>query len=116
MATVQAVLEAVRAAEAAGASPQELLEMARTAAARFPAAPAASAAPPAPATAYRAKDGDVLDAVAAAVYGDEYVVLDLLAANPALADRPPHLAAGTLVGLPPVTPRPPERQTVPIWD
>ena len=76
MATVQAVLAAVRAAEAAGASPREILEMARTAAARFPAA--ASAAPPAPATAYRAKDGDVLDAVAAAVYGDEYVVLDLL--------------------------------------
>ena len=113
MATVQAVLEAVRAAESAGASSAEVLDAALTAAARFP---AATALPDAPTTAYRAKDGDVLDAVAARVYGDEYAVLEVLAANPALAGRAPHLTAGTLVGLPPTTPRPRERPTVQIWD
>ena len=114
MATVRAILDAVRAAETAGASPTELLEAARTAAARFPAS--TTAPPPPPVTAYRAKDGDVLDAVAAGVYGDEYAVLEVLAANPALAGRPPHLTAGTLVGLPPATPHPTERPTVQIWD
>ena len=114
MATVQAVLDAIRTAETAGASPAEVLEAALAAAARFPAA--TTAPPDAPATAYRAKDGDVLDAVTAGVYGDEYAVLEVLAANPALAARPPHLTAGTLVGLPPVTPHPPERPTVQIWD
>ena len=114
MATVQAVLDAVRAAETAGASPAEVLEAAMTEAARFP--PSTTAPPSAPATAYRAQDGDILDAVAAGVYGDEYVVIDVLAANPALAARPPHLTAGTLVGLPPAAPHPPERPTVQIWD
>ena len=114
MATVQAVLDAVRGAEAAGASPADVLDAALAAAARFPAATATPPAPPV--TAYRAKDGDVLDAVAAGVYGDEYAVLDVLAANPALAGRPPHLTAGTLVGLPPATPHPRERATVQIWD
>ena len=114
MATVQAVLDAVRAAETAGARPAQVLDAALAAAARFPAS--ASPPPASPVTAYRAKDGDVLDAVAAGVYGDEYVVLDVLAANPALASRPPHLTAGTLVGLPPVASRPPERPTVQIWD
>lgn len=114
MATTRAVLDAVRAAESAGASPAEILDAAMAAAARFPAAPATP--PSTPAEAYRAKDGDVLDAIAAGVYGDEHVVLDVLASNPALASHPPHLAAGTLVGLPAVTPHPPERVTVQIWD
>lgn len=114
MATVADVLDAVRAAEAAGASPAVVLDAALSAAARGPAATAARPAPPA--TAYRARDGDVLDAVAAALYGDEYAVHDVLAANSALAPHPPHLAAGTLVGLPPVTPHPPERRAVQLWD
>ena len=114
MATVKAVLDAVRAAETAGASPAEVLEAALGAAARFPTS--TTALPDAPTTAYRAKDGDVLDAVAAGVYGDEYAALEVLVANPALADRAPHLTAGTLVGLPPAPPHPPERATVQIWD
>ena len=114
MATVKAVIDAVRAAETAGASPAEVLDAALAAAARFPAS--TTALPVAPATAYRAKDGDVLDAVAAGVYGDEYAALEILSANPALADRPAHLTAGTLVGLPLVTPHPPDRPTVQIWD
>lgn len=114
MATVAVVLDAVRAAEAAGASPAEVLEAALSAAARGPAATVARPAPPA--TAYRAKDGDVLDAIAGALYDDEYVMLDVLAANSALASHPPHLAAGTLVGLPSVQPRPAERRAVQLWD
>ena len=115
MATVQAVLDAVRAAETAGASPAKVLEAARAAAARFPAATTPTP-PAASTTAYRAKDGDVLDAVAARVYGDEHAVIEILAANRGLATQPPHLTAGTLVALPTVTPHPPERPTVQIWD
>ena len=114
MATVADVLDAVRAAEAAGASPAEVRDAALSAAARGPAPAAAPAAPTTP-TAYRAKDGDVLDAVAVALYGAESAVLDVLAANPALA-RTPHLVAGTLVGLPPAAPHPPERRAVQLWD
>lgn len=109
---VQTILDALEAA--ADASPQALLETALSAAARFPAA--AEPPPPASTTAYRAKDGDVLDAIAARVYGDEYAVLDVLAANPALAAGPPHLTAGALVALPPVTPRPAEVRTTQIWE
>ena len=108
---VQAILEALEAAP--DASPDALLDIALSAAARFPAT--AESPPPAPATAYRAKDGDVLDAIAARVYGDEYAALDVLAANPALA-ADPHLTAGAMVGLPPVTPRPAEIRTTQIWD
>ena len=109
MATVAAVLDAVRAAEAAGANPAAVRDAALSA--------AATAAPPAPpATAYRARDGDVLDAVAVALYGDELAVLDLLAANAALAPHPPHLVAGTLVGVPRLTTHPPERRAVQLWD
>ena len=114
MATVASVLDAVRAAEAAGASPEAVRDAALSAAARGPAATAAPPAPPA--TAYRARDGDVLDAVAVALYGDELAVLDLLAANAALAPHPPHLVAGTLVGVPRLTTHPPERRAVQLWD
>lgn len=110
---VQRILAGIRAAEAAGATPQNVLDAALSAAARFPAAE--SATPPTPTTAYRAKDGDTLDAVAAQVYGDEYTVLDVLAANPALASRV-HLMAGALVGLPPVTPPVREIPTTQIWE
>ena len=43
-------------------------------------------------------------------------MLDVLAANSALAPHPPHLVAGTLVGLPRATPHPPERRAVQLWD
>ena len=115
MATARAVLDAVRAAEASGASPSDVLDAALGAAARFPAATTDPATTDPATTAYRAKDGDVLDAVATQVYGDEYAAVDLLAANPALAVRA-HLEAGTLVRLPPVQPHPRERSTVQIWD
>lgn len=116
MATARAVLDAVRAAEASGASPSDVLDAALGAAARFPVAATTDPATTDPATtAYRAKDGDVLDAVATQVYGDEYAAVDLLAANPALAASA-HLEAGTLVRLPPVQPHPRERPIVQIWD
>ena len=114
MATARAVLDAVRAAAASGASPSDVLDAALGAAARFPATTDPVTTDPATA-AYRAKDGDVLDAVATQVYGDEYAAVDLLAANPALAARA-HLEAGTLVRLPPVQPHSRERPIVQIWD
>lgn len=112
--TVDQVIAAMRAAVAAGGTSEDVLAAARRAAGRA-AGPAPPDPPPA-STAYRAADGEVLDAIARASYGTEYAVTTLLVANPALAASPPHLAAGTLVGLPPVDPPAPEVRPVQIWD
>ena len=109
--TARQALAAMRTAAAAGADSHTVLDAGRRDAAR---SPAAAAPAPSPArTAWRAADGDVLDAIARASYGTERAFTALLAANPALADAPPHLSAGTLVGLPPVDPPAPTPR--PLW-
>ena len=112
--TVDQVLDAMRAAVAAGGTSEDVLAAARRAAGR--ASGPAPPDPPAASTAYRAADGEVLDAIARASYGSEYAFTTLIAANRALADSPPRLAAGTLVGLPPADPPAPEVRPVQIWD
>lgn len=64
--------------------------------------------------AYRARDGDALDAIARAAYGAESAVADLLAANPGAA-RTPVLRAGRLIGLPPVDPPRALKAVVRLW-
>lgn len=56
---------------------------------------------------WRTSDGDVVDAIARAVYGSERggATEALLEANPGLADHGPVLAAGLLVRVPAPTPR-----------
>lgn len=49
---------------------------------------------------YRAKQGDVLDAVCKVHYGTEAAVVAVLEANPGLADLGPELPAGTVIALP----------------
>ncbi len=63
---------------------------------------------------YRAKDGDVLDAICWKHYGPRPGTVEtVLDANPGLADRGPLLAAGVVVHLP--EPLRPVR-TVRLWD
>ena len=116
--TTDQVLAAMRAAVAAGGTSEDVLAAARRAAARTAGGPAPD--PPPASTAYRASDGDVLDAVAYAAYGTEYAVTTLLAANPSLSEytrsRLPLLFAGEVIGLPPVDPPAPESRPVQIWD
>ena len=112
--TVDRILDAMRAALAAGGTSEDVLAAARRAAARG--ARDESPPPPPVSTAYRAVDGDVLDAVALAAYGTEYALVALLAANPELAGSAPHLGAGDLVGLPVLDPPAIESRTVQIWD
>ncbi len=49
---------------------------------------------------YRAKQGDMLDAICKAHYGTEAAVAAVLDANPGLADLGPVLPAGRVIVLP----------------
>jgi phage tail protein X len=51
-------------------------------------------------TTYTTQQGDTIDAIAWAECGDDGYALDLLRANPGLADRGPILPAGIEVRLP----------------
>ena len=67
-------------------------------------------------TQYRTKQGDMLDAICYKFYGRESAAVDVLKANPGLADKGPVFAAGILINLPPLaTPATPS-QTVRLWD
>ena len=92
------VLPAAQAAAAAGGSPEQVRSAAHEAAARSASAPAPSATP-APDVAYRAAEGEMLDAIAHLRYGAP-AVERLLEANPALAKERPRLPGGLLVQLP----------------
>ena len=67
-------------------------------------------------TQYRTKQGDVLDAICYQFYGRESAAVDVLKANPGLADAGPVFAAGITINLPalatPVTPS----KAVRLWD
>ena len=51
-------------------------------------------------TAYRTIDGDMVDAICKAHYGDEHMTPAVYAANPSLAERGPVLPKGILITLP----------------
>lgn len=49
---------------------------------------------------YRSKEGDVVDALAKRIYGNESMVVAIYEANPGLADLGAVLPAGLLINLP----------------
>jgi phage tail protein X len=52
---------------------------------------------------YRTVHGDMVDAIAWKHYGSETALVDILAANPHLADLGPILPGGILITLPKIT-------------
>jgi len=65
---------------------------------------------------YRTRDNDVLDRICWRYYGSESTVVDVLAANPGLADIGPVYASGVMITLPDL-PEPDSAQTiVKLWD
>jgi phage tail protein X len=64
---------------------------------------------------YCTKDGDTVDAIAWLHYGREAAAVDILEANPRLADHGPILPAGVQVTLPDL-PAPVEPAAVRLWD
>jgi len=64
---------------------------------------------------YLTKDGDVLDAVCYKHYGRESATVEVLAANPGLADAGMVLTAGIIIELPDL-PDAVEKATITLWD
>jgi phage tail protein X len=67
---------------------------------------------------YRTVHGDMVDAIAWKHYGHETALVDILAANPHLADQGPILPGGILITLPQIT-RPQaaaNRPPLKLWD
>ena len=65
----------------------------------------------------RAEQGQMVDAICRAHYGDESPYVEaVLAANPGIADLGPRLPLGTVVRLPDVARAQDVRQTVTLWD
>ena len=66
---------------------------------------------------YRTKDGDVLDAICDAHYGDTpYALADVLDANPGLAARGPVLPSGIVIELPIIAAPVAAPATIRLWD
>lgn len=66
------------------------------------------------ATTYTTRDGDMLDAVCWAWYGNADNVPAVLNANPGLAEYGTHFPAGIVILLPDITPEP--TYTTSLWD
>lgn len=64
---------------------------------------------------YLTRDGDVLDAVCYKHYGRESATVEVLAANPGLADSGMVLTAGIIIELPDL-PDAVEKATITLWD
>ncbi len=65
---------------------------------------------------YITKDGDMVDAIVCAQYGAESPYAEaVLAANPGLAARGPHLPAGLTIELPEIEAQA-TVETVKLWD
>ncbi len=66
---------------------------------------------------YRTKDGDMLDAICLAHYGQvTHVEERVLKANPGLAKLGPVYSAGLLIELPALDLNPPKANIVRLWD
>ena len=65
---------------------------------------------------YRTKDGDMLDAICWKHYGRESAVIDVLEANPHLADQGAVLSAGILIELPDLAEPVADTEVVRLWD
>lgn len=66
---------------------------------------------------YKTQEGDVLDALCYAEYGEEHGTTELvLAANPTLAALPTVLPAGVLIQFPTIAAPAPVVQQTQLWD
>jgi len=61
---------------------------------------------------YRSKDGDVLDDICFSHYGSSDVIVQVLDANPHLADKGVVLASGVIINLPVIAQ--PQLTTAPV--
>lgn len=64
---------------------------------------------------YLTGDGDVLDAICYKHYGRESAVIDVMAANPGLADAGTVLTAGIIIELPDL-PETVQNTNITLWD
>ena len=64
---------------------------------------------------YRTREGDMLDQICLEYYGRMDVVVEVLAANPTLADQPPVLPAGLVIELPVIVTEQ-EETRLRLWD
>lgn len=67
-------------------------------------------------TRYMTKDGDMLDAICWKHYGAESAVVDVLEANPGLADHGPVLPAGVIITLPVLHAPATDTTHIRLWD
>jgi len=67
-------------------------------------------------TQYRTKQGDMLDAICYKFYGRESASIDVLKANPGLADRGAVYPAGVTINLPVLAATPSSATPVRLWD
>jgi len=67
-------------------------------------------------TQYRTKQGDMLDAICYKFYGRESASIDVLKANPGLADRGAVYPAGITIKLPVLAATPSGAAPVRLWD
>ncbi len=66
---------------------------------------------------YRSRDGDVLDAICQAHYGQQAGTVEaVLTANPGLAGQGPVLPAGIVIVLPSLPASDKTMQTIRLWD
>ncbi len=63
---------------------------------------------------YRAKQGDMVDAICKQFYGTETMVEEVYDANPGLAAHGAYLPLGTIVKMPEVNPKP-VVQPIRLW-
>lgn len=65
---------------------------------------------------YLTADGDMLDALCYKQYGRESAVVDVLEANPGLADKGPVLQAGIVIEFPDLDAQDKTAATIKLWD
>ncbi len=67
-------------------------------------------------TQYRTKSGDMLDAICYKFYGRESASIDVLKANPGLAEKGAVYAAGIIINLPILPTTTNNTHPVRLWD
>jgi len=67
-------------------------------------------------TRYRTKQGDMVDAICYKFYGRESASVDVLKANPGLADKGAVLPAGIIINLPLLSTQATQSNAVRLWD
>jgi len=65
---------------------------------------------------YRTKTDDVLDDICYRYYGNSSAIIDVLNANPQLAEQPEKLPANLIINLPTINQTSTTTNTVRLWD